>query len=116
MGHYALSRHRQFGASSEKTPVGQQQMLFDEAEACYSPGAPEPEVTVNAHTRKKTRGNREIDLSKLPVEEIRYDRPEDEHPCPVCSTQMHLISEEVRSELKFVPGHFVHVKHIRGVF
>jgi transposase len=116
MEHYALSRHRQFGASSEKTPVGQEQMLFDEAEACCSPGAPEPEITVNAHTRKKTRGKSEIDLSKLPVEEVRYDRPEDEHPCPTCSAEMHLISEEVRSELKFVPGHFVHVKHIRGVF
>src|SRR5277367_724357 len=36
MEHYALSRHRQFGASSEKTPVGQEQMLFNEAEACAS--------------------------------------------------------------------------------
>ena len=117
MEHYALSRQRQFGVSSEKTPVGQEQMLFDEAEACYSPGAPEPEVTVNAHTRtKRTRGKREIDLSQLPVEEVRYDRPGDEHPCPTCSAQMHLMGEEVTSKLKFVPGHFVHEKHIRGIF
>ncbi len=117
MEHYALSRHRQFGASSEKTPIGQVQMLFDEAEACASPDASEPEITVSAHVRtKKTRGKREIDLSKLPVEEISYDSPEDEHLCPACSAQMHRIGEEVRSELKFVPGHFVHVKHIRGVF
>ena len=116
MEHYALSRHKQFGASSEKTPVDQEQMLFDEAEACCSPDAPEPEVTVNAHTRKKTLGKREIDLSKLPVEEIRYYCPEDEHTCPACSAQMHLIREEVTSKLKWVPGHFVHEKHIRGVF
>jgi transposase len=29
---------------------------------------------------------------------------------------MHRIGEEVRSEVKFVPGHMVHVKHIRGIF
>ena len=34
MEHYALARHRQFGPSSERTPVGQEQMLFDKAEAC----------------------------------------------------------------------------------
>ena len=117
LDHYLLARHRLFGASSEKTPVEQLQMLFDEAEACASPDAPEPTITVDAHTRTKTtRGKREIDLSKLPVEEVRYDSPEDEHQCPACSSQMHQIGEEVRSELKFVPSHFVHVKHIRGVF
>src|SRR5580698_9251875 len=73
MEHYALSRQRQFGTSSEKTPVAQEQMLFDEAEACAALDAPEPEITISAHTRtKKTRGKREIDLSLLPVEEIRY--------------------------------------------
>ena len=55
MEHYALSRQRQFGASSEKTPVSQEQMLFDEAEACASPDAPEPEISVSAHTRIKDR-------------------------------------------------------------
>ncbi len=117
MEHYALSRHRQFGASSERTPVGQEQMLFDEAEACSAPDAQEPEIAVGAHTRtKKPRGKREVDLSKLPVKEIRYDAPEDVNLCPACSAQMHCIGEEVRSEIEFVPGHFVHVKHIRGVF
>lgn len=116
MEHYALSRHRQFGASSERTPVGQEQMLFNEAEACASPDTPEPEVTVSAHTRtKKTRGKRTIDLSTLRVEEIRYKIEDSERACPICSAEMHLISEEVRSEVKYVPGHFVHVKHIREI-
>ena len=71
MEHYALARHRQFGPSSERTPVGQEQMLFDKAEACSAPDAQEPEIAVAAHTRtKKPRGKREIDLSKLPVKEI----------------------------------------------
>src|SRR5580692_6515955 len=116
MEHYTLSRHRQFGASSEKTPVGQEQMLFDEAEACASPDIVEPEVLVSAHTRtKKTRGKREIDLSTLPVEEIRCEFKDNERACPACSAQMHRIGEEVRSEVKYVPGHFVHVKHIREI-
>jgi transposase len=115
MEHYALSRQRQFGISSEKTAVGQEQMFFNEAEACASLNAPEPEITVNAHTRKKTRSKREIDLSLLPVEEIRYELSDDEKACPRCSTEMHRIGEEVTSKLKFVPGHFVHEKHIREV-
>src|SRR5580700_2670350 len=116
MEHYALSRQRQFGVSSEKTPVAQEQMLFDEAEACAAPGAPEPGIAVSAHTRtKKTRGSREIDLSTLPVEEIRYEFKDNERACPTCSAQMHHIGEEVRSEVKWVPGHFVHVKHIREI-
>lgn len=116
MEHYALARHRQFGASSEKTPVAQEQMLFDEAEACAAPDAPEPGIAVSAHTRtKKARGKREIDLSTLPVEEIRYEIKESERACPTCSAQMHHIGEEVRSEVKWVPGHLVHVKHIREI-
>ena len=114
MEHYALSRHRQFGASTEKTNVAQEQMLFNEAEACASPDAPEPQITVDAHTRtKRKRGLREIDLSLLPVEEKRYELTEDQRGCPTCSEEMHVIGEEVSSELKYVPGHFVHVKHIR---
>ena len=116
MEHYALSRHRQFGASSERTEVAQEQMLFDEAEACAAPDAPEPQITVGAHTRtKRTRGKREIDLSLLPVEETRYEFPEDQRACPKCSGQMHRIGEEVTSKLKWVPGHFVHEKHIREI-
>jgi transposase len=30
--------------------------------------------------------------------------------------QMHRMSEEVRSEIKYIPAHFVHVKHIRGIY
>jgi transposase len=116
MQHYALSRQRQFGISSEKTDVAQEQMLFDEAEACASADAPEPQITVGAHTRtKKTRGKREIDLSLLPVEEIHYKLSDEEKACPTCSSEMHRIGEEVTSKLKWVPGHFVHEKHIREI-
>ena len=116
MEHYALSRQRQFGVSSEKTPVGQEQLLFNEAEGCASPDAQEPEITVGAHTRtKKTRGKREIDLSLLPVEEVHYRLSDAERSCPTCFGLMHLIGYEIRSELKFVPAHMVHVKHIREI-
>ncbi len=117
MEHYALSRQKQFGTSSEKTEVAQEQMLFNEAEACADPNAPEPEVVVNAHTRtKKPRGNREIDLSLLPVEEKRYEFSDEEKSCPNCSAEMHQIGEEITSKLRYEPGHFVHEKHIRPVW
>ena len=63
MEHYALSRQRQVPARllRERTPVGQElRCSSTKRKPATRRAAPEPEVTVNAHTRtKRTRGKRE---------------------------------------------------------
>src|SRR5271165_5989618 len=64
-----LARHRLFAPSSEKTPVGQEAMLFNEAEACAAPEVPELVSETITYTRRKYTGQRELNLAGLPVEE-----------------------------------------------
>src|SRR5579863_6445953 len=79
-----LAKHRLFAPSSEKSPVGQEAMLFNEAEACAAPDVPEPVSETITYTRRKFAGQRELNLAGLPVEEIIYDLSKDEQVCPQC--------------------------------
>ena len=65
-----LAKHRLFAPSTEKSPVGQEAMLFNEAEACAAAEVPEPASETITYTRRKFAGQRELNLAGLPVEEI----------------------------------------------
>ena len=66
-----LAKHRLFAPSTEKTPVGQEAMLFNEAEACAAPEVAEPQIETITYTRrKKVAGQRELNLAGLPIEAI----------------------------------------------
>src|SRR5579859_7612313 len=54
-----LAKHRLFAPSSEKSPVGQEAMLFNEAEACAAAEAPEPVCQTITYTPRKYPGQRE---------------------------------------------------------
>jgi transposase len=110
---FHLAKHRQFGASSEKTAHLQEAMLFDEAEAVAEPALPEPPIEVVTYTRKKTKGHRQAQLADLPVTEIAYELPEGEQVCPQCNGELHDMGTEVRQEIKIVPAQVSVVKHIR---
>jgi transposase len=76
-----LSKQKQYGASSEKTPAEQLQfidLLVNEAEMEADPKREEPTVEPITYQRRKTPGHREAKLQDLPVEIIEY------HPitCP----------------------------------
>ena len=81
-----IMNQRKFGRSSEKASDecdGQLTIfdVFNEAEALKKPDLPEPtiqEITVHSHTRKKTLGKREEDLSELPARIIPHEIPEEE--------------------------------------
>ena len=81
-----IMNQRKFGRSSEKASDecdGQLSLfdVFNEAEALKDPDLPEPtikEITVSSHTRKKTLGKREEDLSELPARIIPHEIPEEE--------------------------------------
>ncbi|MBE3087913.1 MAG: IS66 family transposase, partial [Chloroflexi bacterium] len=112
---FRLAKHRQFGASSEKTPAEQQALVFNEAEATAAP-APEPTVETVTYTRRKTKGRREAQLKDLPVETVTHRLPEDEQTCACCGGPLHELPEsmaEVRQELKIVPAQVSVVKHVR---
>jgi transposase len=108
-----LAQHRLFAPKSEKTPVGQEAMLFNEAEACAAPEVAEPEIQTITYTRRKFAGQRELNLAGLPVEEIVYDLSPDEQVCPQCDGKLHEMGADVRTEIKIVPATLTVVRHVR---
>src|ERR1019366_658404 len=62
---FRLAKHRQFGPSSEQTPVGQEALIFNEAEAVADPQLPEPTVETITYNRRKAKGHREAQLADL---------------------------------------------------
>jgi len=125
-----LSKHKEFGASSEvskaqapgQQPLPMEELVFNEAEAVAAPEAPEPiSETVVGETevrprRVKAKGRREEQLRHLPVEEIRYEIPESDRVCDCCAHPLHPMGEEVRQEVKIVPAKACVVKHIQVVY
>lgn len=78
-----LSRHRQFGTSSEKSEYDNAQLnLFNEVEVMAAPEMPEPElVKVEKHYRKRSRLTADKLPEDLPVEVIEHTLPESEQVC-----------------------------------
>ena len=71
MEQFKLAKHRQFGASSERTDSSEQQLfLFNEAEKESSPGQAEPALEAITYNRRKKKGHREAMLKELPEEII----------------------------------------------
>lgn len=118
-----LSRHRQFGASSEA--LSAQARLFDEADVIASTstdeqdqvrlpelGSIEHQTTTPAATNKPARGKR----APLPVQlqrvDIIHDVPEVERTCP-CGTPLIAIGEDVSEQLDIVPMQIRVLRHIR---
>ncbi len=108
-----LAKHRLYAPSSEKSLVGQEAMLFNEAEACPAPEAPEPASETITYTRKKFTGQRELNLCGLPVEEVVYELPESEQVCPQCAGRLHPMGADERTQLKIVPAVVTVVVHRR---
>ncbi len=68
MEQFRLERHRQLGASSERTDSSEQQpSLFNEAEKESSPGQAEPALEAITYNRRKKKGHREAMLKELPI-------------------------------------------------
>jgi transposase len=108
-----LSIHKKYGASSEKTPPDQQQLLlFDEAENTAELRKPEPVLEEIKYKRRKKEGKREEDLSELPVEVVEHSLPEEQKICPECSGAMHVMGHDSRRELEIIPAQVV-VKEYR---
>ena len=107
---FRLAKHRQFGASSERS-VPEQPNLFNEAEAVADATPLEPRTEHISYERRKFAGQREAKLEGLPAEDIDYDLPEEEQVCPQCSGKLHEIGVETRRELRLIPAQQVVVRH-----
>jgi transposase len=113
---FRLAQHRRFGASSEKTFPEQLELnLFNEAEVLASP-EPEVETEQIAYERRKQRGKREADLSKLPVETRVYELPTAEQVCTCCGGALHGMSTETRQEIAVVPAQVKVIRHVRQIY
>ncbi len=111
-----LAKHKQFGASSEQTYMGQIS-IFNEAETNANLSVPEPKLTeVKAHYRKRTRLTTDKLPKELPIEVIEHELPEAECICPDCGSILHTMGREIREELKIIPAKAVIVRHVRHVY
>ena len=94
-----------------KKTSSEQLALFNEAESEAKPEAPEPTIEEINYKRRKKQGHREEILKDLPVETIEYHLPEEEQKCD-CGGKLHIMSKEVRKELKIVPAQVSVVEHV----
>ena len=111
-----LAKKRLYAPSSEKSAVGQEEMLFNEAEACASAVLPDPETEVVTYKRRKSMGKREQQLADLPLEEIDYELSAEEAVCPGCAEALHKIGADTSQEIKIIPAQVVLVKHNRAKY
>ena len=104
-----LARHKQFGASSEKsedTLVEQLSFLFNEAEVFAEAKAEDENVTVvSAHKRHK---KHEYTLDNIPegipVEQVEHRLEGEDLVCPQCGDTMTEIGKEVVRTLEIIPA------------
>ena len=113
-----LSRHKQFGTSSEKSEdslMEQLSFLFNEAEV-FSAAEKETTATttvVAAHTRHK---KHEYTLDNIP-EDVPKERVEhrlegEDLVCPQCGDTMTEIGTEVVNKLKIIPAQTIVEQHV----
>ena len=99
---FHLSRHKLFGASSERN-LREQPNLFNEAEAIAEYGPVEEEIRQSIQYERKKPGRKPIPKN-IPIERIKYRLPEEEPACTACGGSMHEMSEELRHEVKLIPA------------
>ena len=97
----------QFGRkvrNQEKSWYPEEQMsLFNEAETEAKPSAPEPEISVKPHKRKKKVGHREELLAKLPHQKLSSNRKR-RSARNVAATLSPVGEEFIRSEVVCIPA------------
>ena len=105
-----LARHKQFGASSEKSeePLMEQlSFLFNEAEVFAEEKKAEDEnvTVVAAHKRhKKHEYTLETIPEGIPVEQVEHRLEDEDLVCPQCGDTMTEIGKEVVRTLEIIPA------------
>ena len=105
-----LANSYRFGRHSEKLSVIDGQMsFFDEADAMYDDSAVEPEADeVICVRKKKTKGQRELDLKEFPVEGFGIEHKE--RTPETIADMFGLTKERVRQIIKISIEKIQHIK------
>lgn len=113
-----LMTRKKYGSSSEKTKVDENQLsIFDEAEATADLDQPEPKIDqVKRPRKKKSKGAKEAKIKNIPKEVTEYTLSEEETVCPVCGSQMAVMSRKVRKEIEIIPAKVTVHEHISYVY
>lgn len=114
-----LQKHRQFGASSEKSP--DQGELFDEAEELIQADEDEEDQSdcdeeihaesITTQSQPKKSGRKPLP-AELPRLRIEHDLPESDKTCE-CGCQLTLIGEESSEQLDIIPAKIQVLVHVR---
>lgn len=112
---FRLSQQRRFGASSEKTNSNQLS-IFNEAEQEAKTNQKEPDLEEITYKRRKGKNKKKKSFEDLPVEVIEYHLAELEQVCPECGNPLHVMSKEIRRELKVIPAQVKVVEHVRDIY
>jgi len=111
-----LYRQMMFGRKSEQKieiiPDGQLN-LFNETELESDSAVIEPQLEEITYKRKKQKGKRESDFSKLPTRQIIHELSENERICSECGESVHACGHDVlRRELTIVPAQYIVTEHV----
>ena len=110
-----LARHKQFGASSEKSEeaaMEQLSFLFNEAEAYVTAPKEEDAVIVPEHKRRR-KNEYTLDSipENIPAEQIEHRLEGEALVCPKCGDTMQEIGVEVVKKLRIEPAKIVVEEH-----
>ena len=114
-----IVNQNRFGRHSEKLDVIDGQFsLFDEAEACSDPNAPEPqaEEVVRSYKRKKQQGKRDADLEGFPEEQHHHSVTKDELDTFFGEGNWRAMPSETYKRLRYEPASWTVENHTVDVF
>lgn len=110
-----LNKQRLYGKSSEQIS-SDQTSLFNEAETEADNQIKEPTIEEVTYKRRKKGTHGGQMLKDFPTEVIEYKLPDGEATCPTCQQEMHVMTKEVRREIKVVPAKVTVVEHVCYVY
>ena len=107
-----LARHKQFGASSEKTDesvMEQMNFLFNEAEVFSAAEKEEPEETDVAGHKRHKKHTYTLDTipEGIPTKQVEHRLEGEDLVCPQCGDTMTEIGKEVVKTLEIIPAQYI---------
>jgi transposase len=118
-----LARFQRFGASSERTSVGDGNIQLDLFSIGQAATAPQPAPTlpeyreIPTHKRRKKRPLQDRLPPGTPIEIVLHELPAQESSCPKCGEPMHIMGRETaHDEWDIIPAKVVVTRHVEATY